>query len=189
MSGAPGERDAPRRDGPAAPSAGAPPLEIERSFLLRAMPSLPTRADGPIEVLDMTQGYLPEDAGDTIGIEGRLRRIEHADGRVELRHTVKRGFGLVRTEVERDIDAAEFDRLWPLTEGRRVSKARHRVPVGGLVWEIDRFDEIDLVLAEVELPSAETVPPIPDWLAPFIVRDVTDEPEYRNSRIALRIWR
>lgn len=170
-------------------AASDAPLEIERSFLLRGMPALPTHTDTPIATLRMTQGYLPENARETIGIEGRLRRIEHADGRIELRHTVKSGFGLVRSEVERDIDAAEFDRLWPLTEGRRVSKTRHCVPFGDLVWEIDRFDGIDLVLAEVELPSADTPSPVPDWLAPHIVREVTEEPEYRNSQIALRIRR
>lgn len=159
------------------------PTEIERSFLLRGMPPLPSGA----EIWRIEQGYLAQDARS--GPEGRLRRIEHGDGTIEHVHTVKRGFGLVRSEVERRIDAAEFDRLWPSTEGRRLVKTRHRVRTddgSGLVWEIDRFEGIDLVLAEVELPSAETVPSIPPWLEDWIVRDVTEEPEYRNSSIALR---
>ena len=162
------------------------PLEIERSFLLRGLPALPAGA----EVWRIAQGYLPDDARERLGVEGRLRRVEHPDGRIEHIHTVKQGFGLVRTEVERAIDVEEFERLWPFTAGRRLTKTRHRVPAedgSGLTWEIDRFDGIDLVLAEVELPSAETVPGIPPWLQGWIVRDVTEEPEYRNSRIALRV--
>ncbi|MFO0872398.1 MAG: hypothetical protein U0575_00315 [Phycisphaerales bacterium] len=184
-----GERGDAERDA----DTDAAPLEIERSYLLRAMPPLPTDETGAIdgtvvEVLRIAQGYLPDDAKSTLGVEGRLRRLEHVDGRVELRHTVKTGFGLVRTEVERSIDAAEFNRLWPHTAGRRLTKTRHRIRAGDFAWEIDRFHEVDLVLAEVELPSATTVAPIPSWLAPLVVREVTDEPEYRNSQIALRVW-
>jgi len=159
-------------------------VEIERSYLLRAMPALPPNG----EVWRIAQGYFAADSQG--GIEGRLRRVVHSDGRCEFFHTVKRGFGLVREEIERQIDGQEFERLWPRTEGQRLSKTRHRIPAddgSGLVWEIDRFDGIDLVLAEVELPAAEVQPRIPPWLAGLIVRDVTEEPEYRNSRIALRV--
>lgn len=162
------------------------PLEIERSYLLRGLPPLPPGA----EVWRIAQGYLPADAKALVGVEGRLRRVEHPDGRIEHVHTVKQGFGLVRTEVERALERGEFDRLWPLTAGCRLTKTRHRVPAAdgsGLTWEIDRFDGLDLVLAEVELPSADVVPAIPPWLDGWIVRDVTEEPEYRNSRIALRV--
>ena len=47
-------------------------------------------------------------------------RIEHADGRVEHVHTLKRGVGLVREEVEREIDAAAFERAWPAFEPARA---------------------------------------------------------------------
>ena len=55
--------------------------------------------------------------------------------------------------------------MWPLTLGRRLRKRRHAVPEGGLTWEIDQFLDRDLVLAEVELPSAETPVTVPKWLA------------------------
>ncbi len=182
-------------------AASSPPLEIERSFLLRGMPVLPRMPCMPpqaIERLWFTQGYLPlrgdgvvrpAAAGDaaqaaTPILEGRLRRIERADGTVEHRHTVKTGVGLVRTEVERAIDSAEFDAAWPATAGRRLSKTRFRVREGEFTWEIDRFDGFDLVLAEVELPDPAAVALPPAWLAPWIVREVTDEPAYRNFELA-----
>ncbi|MGH2899473.1 MAG: CYTH domain-containing protein, partial [Solirubrobacteraceae bacterium] len=83
-----------------------------------------------------------------------------------------------------ELPEAEFARLWPLTAGARLRKRRHRVPDGALVWEIDEFLERPLVLAEIELPTAQTEVRVPAWLETWIVREVTDEPAYTNLRIA-----
>ena len=40
------------------------------------------------------------------------------------------------------------------------------------------------VLAEVELPDAETEVAIPGWLQPYVEREVTGEVEYLNSTLA-----
>ncbi|MCA9291300.1 MAG: hypothetical protein KDA25_09230 [Phycisphaerales bacterium] len=163
-------------------------LEIERSFLLRACPALPPEAIA----LRMEQGYLdPSAPGDDPSgiVEGRLRRVRHPDGRVECVHTVKRGSGLVREETEREIDATTFERLWAFTAGRRLSKTRHVVAHGDLKWEVDVFDDVDLVLVDVELPRADAPAPVPPWLEGWIEREVTDDPRYRNFAIALRIAR
>ncbi|MCA9285434.1 MAG: hypothetical protein KDA22_09480 [Phycisphaerales bacterium] len=165
-------------------SNAALPLEIERSYLLRGAPTFPARAE--IEALSIVQGYLPE-APPPECPPGRLRSVVRPDGTTIYFHTVKTGTGLVRTEVERRIDRKEFDALWPHTAGRRLAKTRYRVAEGERVWEIDRFHGIDLVLAEVELPTPDATVEIPPWLAPLVVREVTDEPEYRNSQIALRV--
>ena len=157
-------------------SAGSSPLEIERKFLLDGMPALPERA----EPHRMEQGYLPDDPG-------RLRRAVGPDGRTVFTLTIKTGAGLVRREDERTISEQEFTNLWPRTAGRRLAKTRYRVDEDGLVWEIDRYDDLDLVLAEVELPSADTRITVPEWLRPHLVREVTDEPEYQNYEIALRL--
>lgn len=159
----------------------ATPLEIERVFLLSAMPALPPGA----EVVKIEQGYLPEDGGPD-HVEGRVRRMTRADGQVRCVHTVKKGLGLVREETERDIPTAEFERLWPRTAGRRIRKTRHKVKQGALTFEVDRFDGLDLVLCEVELPSVDTQVDLPAWLTPLIVREVTEEPEFRNYELAKR---
>ncbi len=52
------------------------------------------------------------------------------------------------------------------------------------MWEIDEFTDRELVLAEVELPAPDMVPEPPEWLGPYVVRDVTDEPEYLNANLA-----
>ncbi len=161
-----------------------PPLEIERTFLLRAMPEIPSEAVR----WRIEQGYM---AGDGME-EGRLRRVDAADGSSTFTHTIKRGTGLVREEHERRIDAAEFSRLWPLTEGRRLRKIRHRVERGPVTWEIDEFIGLPpiegraLVMAEVEIPAGmqpEAVD-IPPWIRAVLVREVTEEPRFRNFSLA-----
>ena len=97
---------------------------------------------------------------------------------------MKLGLGLERLEFEDETTADIFDALWPLTAGHRIRKRRHAVPEGELNWEVDQFLDRDLVLAEVEIASAETPVTVPDWLAPHVVREVTGEPAYQNSALA-----
>lgn len=153
----------------------APGREIERKYLLNAMPSL----EG-LEVVShrLDQGYIPGDR-----LAERVRRIHGADGTRWVR-TVKLGSGVARIEVEEDTTERIFRALWRLTRGHRVHKRRYSVPHGGLVWEIDRFRDRRLVLAEVELPSEDAVVEIPEWLRPVLVREVTGEPAYVNLNLA-----
>jgi adenylate cyclase len=58
------------------------------------------------------------------------------------------------------------------------------VAEGSLVWEIDVFSDRDLVLAEIELPADDTAVNLPPWLAPHVVREVTDEAAYVNLNLA-----
>jgi CYTH domain-containing protein len=149
-------------------------IEIERKHLLRALPPLPPGT----ETVDVEQGWLPGER-----LQERLRRVRK-DGRAEHWRTVKLGRGLTRVEVEEPCDAALFERLWPLTEGLRVTKRRHVVREGGHAFEIDEFQDRDLVLLEVELASADEEVELPGWLAPFVVREVTGEDAYVNRRLA-----
>jgi CYTH domain-containing protein len=71
-----------------------------------------------------------------------------------------------------------------LTDGRRLRKRRYVVPDGTDRWEIDEFTDRELVLAELEIERADRVIRIPGWLAPVLVRDVTDEKEYTNRSLA-----
>jgi CYTH domain-containing protein len=87
-------------------------------------------------------------------------------------------------EVQEEIESELFDRLWPLTEGRRLTKRRYRFASAGLVWEVDEFTDRDLWLAEVELATADQESSPPDWLKPLIVREVTDDPDYLNVNLA-----
>jgi CHAD domain-containing protein/CYTH domain-containing protein len=149
--------------------------EVERKFLLRRLP--PVAEAG--RVLEIEQGYLPG----TRLIE-RVRRVRSERG-VELVRTLKTGGGLARLEIEEPVTPELFGRLWPLTEGRRVHKRRYRMPDGGLTWEIDRFLDRDLVLAEVELGRESREVTFPAWLAPHVDREVTDDEAYSNLHLAV----
>jgi CYTH domain-containing protein len=113
----------------------------------------------------------------------RLRHVRDDAGERWYR-TVKTGRGVARVELEEEIDPALFDALWPLTQGRRLEKRRYLVPEGEFTWEVDAFTDRPLVLAEVELPNEALEPAIPHWLRPFMLREVTGEPEYLNSTLA-----
>ena len=146
--------------------------EIERKFVLAGAPRWLDEA--PSESVE--QGYLALE-GD---VEVRLRRI---GGKPKL--TVKSGRGLARGEEEVDLEEAQFEALWPLTEGRRISKRRHRHETDAGTVEIDVYagDHAGLVTAEIEFGSkaaSERFEP-PEWLG----TEVTGEDRYANRSLAL----
>lgn len=147
-------------------------MEIERKFALDQPPDLSGRESVAIE-----QGYLA--VASQGGAEVRLRR----KGEATLL-TIKGGTGAVRTEEEFEIERERFEVLWPLTEGRRVVKRRHLIPLGELTAEVDVYEGAleGLVTAEVEFssePEADRFKP-PEWLG----REVTGDERYLNERLA-----
>ncbi len=149
-------------------------LEIERKYLLRG---LPPRCDNhPATAID--QGYLPGER-----LVERIRR-KRAGEKVTYVRTVKLGQGMVRIEVEEACSEDIFEQLWRMTDGRRVQKRRYAIEEGERVWEIDAFEDRELYLAEVELPTEDTEVEVPEWLAPYVEREVTGEDAYTNVNLA-----
>jgi CYTH domain-containing protein len=148
--------------------------EIERRFLLNEVPLFET-----LEHKHIRQGYLLK-AKD--GSKLRLRQIGDA-----YIFSIKRGKGLVRMEVEFEIEQADFDALWPLTVGKRIEKTRYYLPLeNGHIAELDRFhgDLYGHLQVEVEFASAskaERFTP-PAWFG----REVTEDGRYTNSSLAKR---
>jgi adenylate cyclase len=147
-------------------------MEIERKYLV---PSPPERL-GKSDRERISQGYL------AIGADGEEVRVRRAGERAWL--TVKRGLGEVRVEEEIELDPDQVGALWPLTEGRRITKTRHRVPEGDFEVEVDVFEgELEgLVTAEVEFESDEQSAAFepPEWFGD----DVTEDARYKNERLA-----
>lgn len=151
--------------------------EIERKYLLTDLPPVPL-GESATMVQDIDQGYLPGGH-----VTERVRSIA-AGGVTRWYRTVKGGSGLVRLELEDQIDRDLFDALWPLTSGRRVHKRRYLVREGTTEWTIDQFLDRPLTLAEVELAHPDDAPQPPSWLAPHVDREVTGDPTYDNARLA-----
>lgn len=146
--------------------------EIERKFLVRELPpQLEQFAHREIE-----QGYL---AITERGTQVRLRQSGH-----HRTLTYKRGAGNAREEREVELTRAQFEQLWPGTEGKRLTKTRYDVPLGEFMVEIDiyRGRHNGIVVAEVEFDdesAARNFQP-PPWLG----ADVTHDPRYSNQLLA-----
>lgn len=148
-------------------------VEIERKWLVLQAPADALAA--PSERIE--QGYL------TIGSAGAETRLRRRGESCWL--TVKSGVGVSRAEHEVELTAAQFDALWPATEGARLVKRRHLVPSEGVLIELDVYEGAlsGLLVAEVEFDDpwgAESFAP-PHWFG----LEVTDDPAYKNQRLAL----
>jgi len=154
--------------------AGGPAREIEHRYLLTAVPA---ELDGAPAV-EIHQGWLP---GSTL--QERVRWVCGPDGERYYR-CVKAGAGIDRVELEEETSKELFEALWPLTEGKRVATRRYRRRERGLTWEVDQFQDRELVLAEVEVPAVQRRVQLPAWLKSVLVREVTGEAGYVNVNLA-----
>ena len=146
--------------------------EIERKFLLAELPDWLGECDSE----HVEQGYVALEEGAEVRVRaaGDARRL-----------TVKRGGGRSREEVEIELEAEQFEALWPLTEGRRVLKRRHFRAAAEGTFEIDVYEGglAGLAVAEIEFDSeqaAERFEP-PGWLG----AEVTGDQRYANRTLAV----
>jgi CYTH domain-containing protein len=147
-------------------------VEVERKFLVPDTPDLDDTESDEIE-----QGYL------AIGADGEVRLRRKGE---KLVLTAKRGAGISRDEAEVELDPEVYERLWPLTEGRRLHKRRHVIPHGDLTVELDVYegDLEGLVVAEIEFDSEDDAGRFepPDWIG----EEVTGDERYLNETLATR---
>jgi adenylate cyclase len=145
-------------------------VEVERKFLVSDRPDLHGTESDEIE-----QGYL------AIGKDGEVRLRRKGE---KLLLTAKRGGGISRDEAEVGLDREAFERLWPLTEGRRLHKRRHVLPAGDLSIELDVYegDLEGLVVAEIEFETEDEARAFepPDWIGD----EVTGDDRYLNETLA-----
>jgi len=159
------------------PTMAANDREIERKYLLRALPDSVASARS----VEVDQGYLPGER-----IQERIRRMrDDRDGSMRYVRTLKAGTGLSRMEIEEETTEAFFTAVWPLTRGVRVHKRRYYVPVEDGMWEIDEFlDRPNFFLAEFEMEHVDQQVGIPPWLAAVLDREVTEDRAFTNRALA-----
>ncbi len=146
--------------------------EIERKFLVRELP-----ADlAAYPHVAMAQGYL------VIAPDGVQVRLRKAGDKHSL--TYKRNDGASRIEREIALTCEQFEVLWPATDGKRLTKTRYAVPLGGLTVEIDIYSgrQSGIVVAEVEFEDEDAARDfaVPHWLG----EDVSHDPRYSNQLLA-----
>lgn|SRR5688572_24272001 len=158
-------------------------IEIERKFLVVG-DGWRARAH---KVVPMAQGYLNDLAamdasGDRAAMKASVRvRIAGDEAFLNLK---SRELGHTRQEFDYPIPVADARDLLALSVGGLVDKRRHYVEHQGHLWEVDEFlgDNAGLVVAEIELASADTEFAKPDWAG----AEVTESVRYYNLALATR---
>ena len=141
--------------------------EIERKFLVEDS----TWRTAVVRHIRMRQGYLSD------GMESSVRvRIENDRAFLNIKSSRD---GIHRDEFQYEIPVEDANLLLDEIALRPlIEKTRHEVPVGEHVWEVDVFDgdNAGLVVAEIELESADEKFERPPWLG----REVSDDLRYYN---------
>jgi CYTH domain-containing protein len=113
--------------------------------------------------------------------EGRKVRVRLYETRATLAiKTAKKGCS--RFEFEYDIPREDAEQLLETACDRNVlTKTRYYIPYEGFTWEVDVYDGLleGVVLAEVEMATADQDPPRPAWGG----REVTYEPAYGKRQL------
>jgi CYTH domain-containing protein len=145
--------------------------EIERKFLVRRDVWRADSARGTA----YRQGYLSDDPARTVRV-----RLAGAKATLTIKGVTR---GIERAEFEYEIppeDAVVL--LETLCIRPLIEKTRYRLDHGGRTWEVDVFagDNAGLIVAEIELPSADAQLELPPWVG----AEVSDDARYFNSNLA-----
>jgi len=154
-------------------------IETERKFLM-----------GDTQVLShcvperITQAYIYR-SSDKMTI--RIRTIQLADSTAHAYITLKgpKLDGMSGHEFEYEIPLGDAQEMLNGYCSGLIIKDRYGIKYKGHLFEVDVFlgHLAGLVLAEVELPSADTFVNIPTWLG----AEVTGDPRYYNSNLAEKV--
>ena len=142
-------------------------MEIERKFLVKALPDL-----SKYEYVDIEQGYLSTSP---------VVRIRRKNDKYILTY---KGSGLMaREEIEAALTKEAYEHLLKKIDGYPITKRRYMIPYESYTIELDIFEGHmkDLIMAEVEFPSVEEADAFvaPEWFG----EDVTSDRRYHNSNM------
>ncbi|WP_045767850.1 CYTH domain-containing protein [Xanthomonas albilineans] len=152
-------------------------IEIERKFLVAGDGWRTTTH----AVIPMAQGYLNDPLALASGAEKASVRVR-LQGEQAFLNFKSRELGHTRQEFEYPLPLGDARALLALCVGGLIDKRRHLVQHQGHLWEVDEFlgDNAGLVVAEIELDSADERFARPDWIG----AEVTDDRRYYNAALA-----
>lgn len=155
-------------------------LEIERKFLLPEISEslvgegkLQFRSEHRIE-----QTYIALDTDQEL----RVRRIiDLENNEMTFTHTFKKGNGLAREEIEYSISEVIYDQIVQAFDAIPLTKNRITAVWEDRVIEIDCYDQVDLIVVEVEFASLEEANAFvaPEWFG----KDISSEKQYSNKKV------
>ncbi|MFU1795681.1 CYTH domain-containing protein [Paenibacillus azoreducens] len=155
-------------------------LEIERKFLLPEYPAdLIREHEIRIEkeqLIDQTYLAIHGDQ------ELRVRKIQDLTSKqVEYTHTFKKGHGIAREEVEYSISEGLYEQMINAHQAVPLIKKRTTAVWGDKVIEIDDYEQIQLLVLEVEFASVEEAENFnaPGWFG----NDISSEKQYSNKKV------
>ncbi len=149
-----------------------PNQEIERKFLVKG-----DFINFATNKYRITQGFLSS-------VPERTVRVRVQDDKAFL--TIKglgNKEGTTRFEWEKEISVSEAKELLEICEEGVIDKTRYVIPTKpNLFFEVDLFFGTNegLIVAEIELPTANTFFEKPNWLG----KEVTGDVRYYNSMLS-----
>lgn len=145
-------------------------VEIERKFLVK---NELWRAE-VVSFSLLRQGYLANQHNAAVRV-----RVDGQQAFINIKSITS---DLQRAEFEYEIPLADAEAILnSLALRPLVEKTRHKIIHGQHTWELDVFanENQGLVMAEVELASADETFVLPPWAG----REVTGDPRYYNANL------
>lgn len=152
-------------------------LEIERKFLLKRVPE--TKYS---KVLHITQFYLKNGSR----IRESRNEVNKPSGAVDVTYYLTKKKKIAQgiyEEDERKISETTYNRLVKNAVST-INKSRYILKSGRLKWEIDRYNGIALVTAEIELNNLYAGFKMPKAVAKELIMDVTEFSQFTNRALS-----
>ena len=160
-------------------------LEIERKFLLKAMPS-----KSPDDIFTIDQYYLKNKSG----VWERARTYHSEISGDTYIHTIKKNVSKgINIEDEKELTKEQFEEfkdkcLSGKHEARFIQKERHVYKEGELKWEVDKFGSgYNLIVAEIEIPKKTFKITFPDYISNVLLLEVTELKQFSNRSLSMKI--
>ncbi len=152
--------------------------EIERKWLIKKEDIPYNLKDSNVKVFDIKQTYLCFDP------EMRVRDYNNGES---YEYTIKTNMtkdGLIRDEVNIDINKEQYDNLIIKQEGNTIHKTRYQFYDNKQLIAIDIFhDDLDgLAYMEIEFSTKKESDNYKD--PKWVIKDVTDDINYKNGHLA-----
>ena len=160
-------------------------IEIERKFLLKAMPDVL-----PTEVVKIDQFYFKNKEG----VRERVRQWNSNLYGKRWIHTIKTKISdFSNEEIEKDITKLEYEEFKKgcrenKSNSRYIKKERWIYPDGDLYWEVDIFkDKCHIIIAEIEIPSEDYDLNIPEFISKKTLLEVTGQKLFSNRSLSVKL--